>query len=181
VVDDYELDKISDPDKKNYFKHYIMEHGLKIIQSKIKVWSEGYIPPFDNSGCEAPSRFGPPEINIRSNFHETGVEGDFILYIGIINDDSNTLAFADVCAIGKNYLQTKLIVKKMELIVLLQVMLYSMKTLFHIRTGKCMNKFQLLFMKLIMGCFLIQCCLISFLIILKMKHLCLRTIMEYSN
>ena len=100
VVDDTELDKLSDPKLESYMRNLVIPKGIEIIREKIKIKSEGFIPPFNEINCRDPNRFGVPNIKIRTDYHKSGVDADFLLYIGIVNSPENFLAHATFCVQG---------------------------------------------------------------------------------
>ena len=81
-------------------KEFIIPHGVRILRNKLKVNSNSIIPPFDtvNSGCDDNGL-----IKISKSYNTQTTEGDFLLFLGVINEPNDWyLAYASYCVLGKN-------------------------------------------------------------------------------
>jgi hypothetical protein len=86
-------------------QHFVIPEGIRILKEKLMVRSASVIPKFNpfafNTNCNDDQGNGP-NINIRSNYHTRVTRGDFLLYVGVINDpNDNTLAYASFCVRGE--------------------------------------------------------------------------------
>lgn len=102
-VDSNDLDKFRDRIKANFMRHFIIPEALKILRQVISVESNQIIPPFSpfRSNCDD-TQGDRPNISIRSNFHKTGLQADFLLYVGVVNKPQESfLAYATFCVLGR--------------------------------------------------------------------------------
>lgn len=98
-----DLDKFSDPDKANFVRHLVIPEALKILKQVLSVKSNQVIPQFSPfNKCDDVRGKKPPNISIRSNYHETRPQADFLLYYGVINDPAKGLAYANSCILGNS-------------------------------------------------------------------------------
>ena len=86
----------------HFMRHLVIPEGLRALQQVLQVESTQIIPPFDpiDSNCNNVRR-GKPNIDIRSDYHKTGLQADYLLYIGVVDrPETNFLAYADFCVAG---------------------------------------------------------------------------------
>lgn len=109
-MDKTNLSKFIDKKKQNFLENFVIPEGLKILKSKIKLKSAKVIPPFDpfESGCDDISLYGPT-LDITSDFHTKTTRADYLLYIGVVNDEEDDfLAYGTFCVKGLIYLISKI-------------------------------------------------------------------------
>ena len=81
---------------------FVIPEGLKILKNKLKLRSAKVIPPFDPffSGCNYITDYCP-SLDITSDYHTKTTRGDFLLYVGVVDDyDQNYLAYGTFCVKG---------------------------------------------------------------------------------
>lgn len=83
-----------DPKKKEFMEKVVVPEGIKILQSRFKVKKGGEIPPFNptESYCNDDGKF-----TIDNSPYTNPTQGDFILFLSILSDNSDTLAYATSC------------------------------------------------------------------------------------
>lgn len=101
-IDDTNLANFEDKNKENFVRHFVIPNGLKIIQNKIQIKSDGLIPPFNaiKNGCDD-SVDKSPSMKITTKYHEEKTAADLILYVGGVHEKMNGFdAYASFCVQG---------------------------------------------------------------------------------
>lgn len=100
-----DLDKFRDKKKANFMRYFVIPEALKILRQALSLKSTQIIPRFSpfRSNCNNVEG-GRPNISIRSNYHKTGLQADFLLYVGVVNrPQSSFLAYATYCVLGRRF------------------------------------------------------------------------------
>jgi hypothetical protein len=94
VLDYSGFNSFQDPKKKEFMEKLVIPEAIKVLQSRLKVKDGGEIPPFNptDSGCNDQGNF-----TIDNSPYTNPTQGDFILFLSVLNDNSDTLAYAASC------------------------------------------------------------------------------------
>lgn len=97
MIDYSGFNNFSDPKKKEFMEKVVIPEGIKILQSRFKPKTGGEIPPFNptEAGCNDDGKF-----TIDNSAYTNPTQGDFILFISTLSDNSDTLAYATSCFYG---------------------------------------------------------------------------------
>ena len=84
--------------KKEFYMSLIIPDAIKIIQSRFKINSNSYIPPFNTDICG-------PSFRINQSYTFQSTNADVLIFLKSVNFDNNTLGSASFCSIGIGYIQ----------------------------------------------------------------------------
>lgn len=80
----------------------MIPEALKIIYRKIKIKSDGFIPPFNPIKFHCDDSYKKkPSLKITTKYHEENTAADYLLYVGVVEDRFNDFfAYASFCVKG---------------------------------------------------------------------------------
>ena len=80
--------------------NFVLPEAISQLKSFIKIDSANYLPAFGDTldGCVDSGNIIIPEM-----YKTDSSDGDFLIFIGVIDDDQNgTLGYATYCSIGRH-------------------------------------------------------------------------------
>lgn len=105
-MDTSEFYRFQSPDKANFMEYFVIPEALALLQRVLQVRSPQIIPSFPafdkKHRCYELDERDEPLFTFRSTHHRTGLQADFLLYVAVVNEPSNSFyAKASFCNLGE--------------------------------------------------------------------------------
>jgi hypothetical protein len=97
------LNNFKNKKKKDFIQKFVIPEAMKRIKARIKIVSTSIIRPFDpeKSKCDDRDPDGKnPALKITSDYHTRELEADYLLYVGVVQNEFNWIARASFCVQG---------------------------------------------------------------------------------
>ena len=97
------MSNFKDQNKLNFVRHFVIPEALKVIESKIRIKSQGLIPPFDPLANHCDDSDGKkPSLEISTGYHTEHTAADYLLYVGVVEEKAiDFSAYASFCITGR--------------------------------------------------------------------------------
>ena len=99
-MDTSNLQNMISSKKKDYLMNFVLPESIRLLSSKLQIKSTGKLGKFQEQNLRACNDSG--KMTIPSSYYSNQEhDADFILFAGSFNLNSDTIAYASACSIGK--------------------------------------------------------------------------------